>query len=99
MNGCARDEPRHSSHEAFRGASDNMKLRFHQALLLLAVFATWYGLTESEILPPFFFGRPLVVLEKAWEWFASGKIYEHLAVTLIETVLAFVIGTLLALVV
>src|SRR5207249_6753652 len=40
-------------------------------------------------------GRPLVVLRRVWEWFSSGKIYPHLAVTLVETVLAFAIGTLL----
>jgi NitT/TauT family transport system permease protein len=76
-----------------------MKLRIYQALLLLAVFVAWHILTATGILAPFFFGRPLVVLEKAWEWFASGKIYAHLWVTLVETVLAFVVGTLLGLVV
>ena len=74
-----------------------MKLRAYQALLLLAVFVVWYILTETEILPPFFFGKPLVVLEKTWEWFASGKIYSHLWITLVETALAFILGTLLGL--
>jgi NitT/TauT family transport system permease protein len=32
-----------------------------------------------------------------WAWFASGKIYVHLGITLLETVLAFVFGTLLGL--
>jgi NitT/TauT family transport system permease protein len=76
-----------------------MKLRIYQALLLLAVFMAWEVLTGTGILAPFFFGRPLVVLEKAWAWFASGKIYAHLWVTLVETVLAFIVGTLLGLVV
>jgi NitT/TauT family transport system permease protein len=76
-----------------------MKLRIYQALLLLAVFVLWHVLTATNVLPPFFFGRPLAVLEKAWEWFASGKIYAHLWVTLVETVLAFIVGTLLGLVV
>jgi NitT/TauT family transport system permease protein len=74
-----------------------MKLRLYQALLLLAVFSAWQVLTATEILPPFFFGKPLVVLEKIWEWFASGKIYKHLWITLIETALAFTVGTLLGL--
>jgi len=42
----------------------------------------------------FFFGKPLLVLQQIWEWFAGGKIYEHLLITLIETLLAFAIGTL-----
>jgi NitT/TauT family transport system permease protein len=72
-------------------------LWIYQLVLLMAVFAAWHVLTAFEVLPPFFFGRPLIVLEKAWEWFASGKIYVHLGITLIETTLAFVIGTALGL--
>jgi NitT/TauT family transport system permease protein len=64
-------------------------------LLLVAVFCLWWLLTESQILPTFFFGRPLFVLRRVGDWFVSGKIYPHLGVTLVETVLAFAIGTLL----
>jgi NitT/TauT family transport system permease protein len=68
-----------------------------QASVLLVLFGTWYVLTETGILAPFFFGRPLKVLHVIWEWFASGKIYPHLAVTLIETLLAFAVGSVLGL--
>jgi len=67
----------------------------YRVLFLVAVFAGWYVLTETRVLPGFFFGRPLVVLRRVWEWFSSGKIYPHLAVTLVETALAFATGTLL----
>jgi sulfonate transport system permease protein len=59
----------------------------------------WYGLTRSGVLPPFFFGEPLVVAQRVVEWFASGKIFPHLGVTLLETLLAFAMGTVLGLVV
>ncbi len=72
-------------------------IRLYQILLLIAVFAAWHVLTATGILPPFFFGRPLEVLEKTWDWFASGKIYAHLGITLAETVLAFFAGTALGL--
>jgi NitT/TauT family transport system permease protein len=68
-----------------------------QLALLVVVLAAWYGLTESELLPPFFFGEPIKVFAELWGWFASGKIYLHLGVTLLETLLAFVLGTLLGL--
>lgn len=74
-------------------------LPLYQAALLLALFVLWDVLTRTGILPPFFFGQPLLVLERVWDWFSSGKVYPHLGVTLLETVLAFVIGTLLGLVV
>ena len=75
----------------------NIKLRAAQAGLLAVLFLLWYGLTKFEILPSFFFGKPLLVLERVWDWFVSGKIFPHLAITLLETVLAFVLGTLLGL--
>ncbi len=74
-----------------------MTLALCQASLLLVLFGTWYALTEMGILAPFFFGRPLKVVQVMWEWFASGKIYPHLAVTLIETLLAFAAGSVLGL--
>lgn len=62
--------------------------------LLVAFFAAWYVLTKTEVLPPFFFGEPLVVLDRVREWFVTGSIYPHLGITLLETLLAFAIGTL-----
>jgi NitT/TauT family transport system permease protein len=73
-------------------------LFFYRALLLVALILVWYGLTESGVLPSFFFGRPVVVLRRIADWFSSGKIYPHLGVTLVETVLAFAIGTALGVV-
>jgi NitT/TauT family transport system permease protein len=66
-----------------------------RAAVLVGVFVLWYALTATGVLPTFFFGRPLMVLQRVGQWFATGKIYPHLGVTLIETVLAFAVGTLL----
>ena len=73
-----------------------------------ALFVFWYVMTEPGLIPPFyfddptrakfFFGQPLEVFKRIWTWFAGGSIYLHLGVTLIETLLAFAIGTLLGLV-
>ncbi|MGE5640643.1 MAG: ABC transporter permease [Clostridia bacterium] len=81
----------------------NSSLRLWQLALLAAVLVAWYVLTSPTLLPPiyfddpdkaaFFFGEPLKVLERMWDWFASGMIYGHLWVTLVETILAFAIGT------
>jgi len=79
-------------------------LRLWQATLLGALFVFWHVATSPTLLPPiyfddpnkaaFFFGQPLEVLERIWTWFTSGSIYEHLWVTLVETVLAFIVGTI-----
>ncbi|MFN0317833.1 MAG: ABC transporter permease [Burkholderiales bacterium] len=72
-------------------------LRASQIGLFVVLILIWHVLTAREILPPFFFGTPLEVGQRIVAWFTSGKIYPHLGVTLLETLLAFVIGTLLGL--
>ena len=82
-------------------------LRIWQLLLLLVLFAVWYALTAPGLLPnfvfendrqaAFFFGEPLKILGRIGAWFTGTEIWEHLWVTLLETVLAFAIGTLLGL--
>jgi NitT/TauT family transport system permease protein len=89
-------------------ARSNRTLRAWQLGLFAAVLAAWYVLTSPTLLPPiyfddphkaaFFFGEPLKVAARIWDWFSSGYIYPHLGVTLAETALAFVIGTLFGLV-
>src|SRR5882672_6943565 len=88
-------------------SSGNSRLRLSQAGLFLAILVGWHVATSPTLLPPlyfddpnkaaFFFGEPLKVAVRVWDWFASGMIYEHLWVTLLETALAFGIGTVLGL--
>ena len=80
------------------------RLTLYQALLIAALFAFWYLMTEPVFISEasaknaaFFFGRPLQIMKVAIEWFTSGKIYPHLAITLWETLLAFAIGSVLGL--
>ena len=79
-------------------------LRFWQVGLLVVLFGLWHVVTKPGLIPPFvfendqqaafFFGEPLKILGRIWAWFfAHGDIYQHLWVTLLETVLAFLLGT------
>ncbi len=82
-------------------------LRVWQLALLASLFALWYVGTSPTLLPPFyfddpnraafFFGEPIKVLGRVWDWFVGGDIYRHLWITLVETLLAFAIGTTLGL--
>jgi NitT/TauT family transport system permease protein len=69
-----------------------------RVLLLAAVLGLWQGLVSAGILPTFFFGDPGPVFAQVWRWFDSGDILPHLWATLVETVLSFFVGTLLAVV-
>ena len=79
--------------------SPGARLLAYRLLLLVGIFLAWHLLTAGGVLPRFFFGTPLVVLQNSARWFVTGTIYPHLAVTLLETVLAFAIGTALGLLV
>ena len=86
-----------------RVGGGRLRLRAFQALLFVLLLVIWYVLTSPTLLPPiyfteanqaaFFFGEPVKVFARLWQWFVSGEIYEHLWVTLVETLLAFLIGT------
>ncbi len=70
-----------------------------QILVAVAVIGLWHGLTTvpvfgTVLLPPFFFSRPADVGARIVQWFADGSIWMHLGITLTESVLAFVIGSL-----
>ncbi|HEY7789404.1 MAG TPA: ABC transporter permease [Vicinamibacterales bacterium] len=59
------------------------------------VLIVWQVLATRRLIDPFFVSRPSAIAGRVWEWMASGFIWRHLAVTLEEAVLAFVIGTVL----
>ena len=82
-----------------RSSAHRVRLLVGRVLLLGGFFLVWHVLTQTGVLPRFFFGTPVTVLGNAARWFTSGKIYRHLGITLIETVLAFGLGTALGLVV
>ncbi|WP_439588594.1 ABC transporter permease [Hydrogenophaga sp.] len=80
-------------------------LRLWQFGLLVALIAFWYLMTTPGLVPPFmfdndrqaafFFGEPVRVAGRIWTWFVTdADIYEHLGVTLAETMLAFAIGAI-----
>jgi NitT/TauT family transport system permease protein len=88
-------------------------LRIWQIAVLVAVLLLWH-LVSRDQQTAFFLGEPVKVAGRIWSWFlpigveanalfpeglpGRADIYLHLGVTLLETVLAFGIGTVLGLV-
>ena len=66
-----------------------------QVALGLAFLLAWEWGAASNLLDKFFFSRPSDVAARVWQWISSGSIWGHLAVTLTEAVLSFVIGVFL----
>jgi NitT/TauT family transport system permease protein len=91
---------------ALKPSSKNMRL--WQLALLVFGLGVWHLLSRDQKLA-FFLGEPLLVAGRIWSWFlpmawpagwlfpegleGRADIYKHLATTLLETVLAFGIGT------
>ena len=87
-------------------------LRFWQLGLLLLILGAWH-LASRDQQVAFFMGEPVLVAGRVWSWFmpfgfgesrlfpdglpGRADIYLHLGTTLLETVLAFGIGTVLGL--
>ena len=69
-----------------------------QILVAVVAIAIWHVCTTVPIfgtylLPPFFFSTPGDVALRIIRWFYEGTIWKHLWVTLVEAVLAFIIGS------
>jgi NitT/TauT family transport system permease protein len=93
-----------------RFAPHERNARGWQIALLVLLLVLWH-LASRNAQWAFFVGQPIVVAGRIWSWFmpiaippnrlypeglaGNADIYVHLGTTLLETVLAFVIGTLL----
>jgi NitT/TauT family transport system permease protein len=78
---------------------DRFRLILLQILVAVVAIVLWHVLTTwpifgHVILPPFFFSNPVDVAQQIVAWFVSGVIWKHLWVTLSESILAFVIGSI-----
>ena len=65
----------------------------YRGLLAAALLALWYLGVGSGVLSPLFFGHPTAIAKQIIEWFVSGEIWPHLALTIGETLMAFAAGT------
>lgn len=76
------------------GGLNRIALRGWQIGLLLIILVVWHFASNASDQVAFFFGKPLEVASRLWRWFVTdADIYQHLGVTLLETLLAFGIGT------
>jgi NitT/TauT family transport system permease protein len=76
-----------------------VKLLALQILVAVVAILIWHvGSTVpifgAKLLPPFFFSTPADVAARIVQWLASGEIWRHLWITLVESALAFLTGSI-----
>jgi NitT/TauT family transport system permease protein len=66
--------------------------------IVVVLLIAWQISIEHSRIAAFFLGSPVVIFDKLVDWIWSGVIFRHLGITLLETLLSFVIGCGLALI-
>ncbi len=95
------DEP--ATAEELAADTREYRRRRRERLLQMGVFTAiiggWEISARTGFADPFFFGQPWGIVVTIWRWSTrgtpQGPLWEHVAVTLEETVLAFIIGVVL----
>ncbi len=66
--------------------------------IIVVLLIAWQIAIEHSRIAAFFLGSPVVIADRLVDWISSGVIFRHLGITLLETLLSFVIGCSLALI-
>jgi NitT/TauT family transport system permease protein len=76
--------------------------RVLQVALFAVIVGGWEASARTGLADPFFFGQPSAIAATIWRWSTrgtpQGPLWAHIAITLEETVLAFLIGVALGVV-
>lgn len=67
---------------------------FWQLLIILVIVAVWELSSRMYWIDPLLFSSPSKIFQSLFERFVNGSMITHLSVTLFETILGFIIGTL-----
>lgn len=87
--------------ELFKKRALRKKMLIHvcQIVLLVGFIGLWQLLSNKGILNEFLFSKPSAIFELLKSYLKSGELYEHLKISIYETILGLVIGTVLGLII
>ena len=77
------------------GTASRAEVRAWRIGLLGAFLLLWEIATRRAWMDPFFVSQPTVLGGQLYDWIRTGFIFRHLFVTLQETIIGFLLGTLL----
>ncbi len=75
--------------------TDKITTILAQIFLLITIIALWELLTQLKVLDPFFWSSPSRMFKTLFDMISSGSLFEHIGITMAETILGFIIATAL----
>ena len=90
-----------AEHLKYRRNLKRRKIIIHvlQVVILVGFFGLWELAARLNWIDPFIVSSPSRSFEVIYGMFADGTIYEHIGVTMLETVIGFVAGTVLGVII
>jgi NitT/TauT family transport system permease protein len=70
-----------------------VRIRLAQLLIGVVLLGAWELGAATGLVDPFFFSRPSAIVGQIGAWVADGGIFRHLWVTLVEAMLALLLGS------
>lgn len=74
---------------------NNFFVKLTQILILIVFLIIWQLLSDYKIINPFIFSSPIKVVETIINLHTTGDLYNHILITVWETLISFILGTLL----
>lgn len=74
---------------------NNFFVKLTQILILIVFLIIWQLLSDYKIINPFIFSSPIKVVETIINLHTTGDLYNHILITVWETLISFALGTLL----
>jgi len=74
-----------------------VRIRLAQLLIGVVLLGAWELGAAAGVVDPFFFSQPSAIVGQIGAWVADGGIFRHLWVTLVEAMLALLIGSIVGL--
>jgi len=66
-----------------------------QIVIIVAIFALWEIAARAKIIDPFITSQPSRIVDTIAKLYREGSLLRHIAITCLETVLGFLLGTML----
>jgi NitT/TauT family transport system permease protein len=74
---------------------EKLTIRFTQLLILLLIFGLWEILAQAGIIDPFITSQPSRIIQTVENLYAQGVLFQHIGITCLETIIGFLLGTIL----